>query len=139
MKMVGALKDYVKAGGKLPCFRRRCLESGLALNSWELARVNWPEGAIYNVQTGAESVQIKSATWRLVDVTTAKGLGTVGKTPLLTEQLLPNPSATLNQVGNGRWLTFLSTYSENSIVPAILSCEPLYSKCFRLWSDHWIS
>jgi len=100
-EMVMALKSYVKAGGKLLISGANAFDrfggEFLGVTQGELA-----EGAIYNIQTGEESVQIKSALWRLVNVTTAKGLGPIGKTPLLNDQLLPNPAVTLNQVGKGK-------------------------------------
>jgi hypothetical protein len=100
-EMVHALMNYVNGGGKL-------LVSGAnALNRFGGEFLGVSEGelidnTIYHVPAQDESVPIKSSQWRLVEVTTAQSLATIGETPLLAEQLLPNPAATLNQVGKGR-------------------------------------
>ena len=99
-EMVQALKNYVKDGGKL-------LVSGA--HAWErfggeflgVSEGKLIENMIYYVPAQAESVPIKSATWRLVDVTTAQSLVPIaGETPLLTKPL-PHPAATLQRVGKG--------------------------------------
>jgi hypothetical protein len=99
-EMAQALKKYVRDGGKL-------LVSGA--DAWqrfggEFLGVGEGEpdaNAIYYVPVQDECVPVKSAQWRLVDVTSAQSFGTLGKTPLLTEQLLPYPAAALNRAGKG--------------------------------------
>ena len=104
-EMVQALKQYVAAGGRL-------LVSGagawprfgaefLGVSEGELAA-----DAVYHLPVQGESIGVQSAQWRLVDVTSAQGLGTLAKTPHLTEELLPNPAATLNRVGKG-WVAYI--------------------------------
>jgi hypothetical protein len=97
-KMVEALKDYVRAGGKL-------LISGTAA----FDRFGGPFLGVKGsrVATGtyflpaADGVIPICTNWRLLDIGEAKSLAKLGTTLFRDEQLLPNPAATLNCVGRG--------------------------------------
>ena len=58
--------------------------------------------ATYHIPAGDGSFILHSKSWRLLEPATAQGIGTLGRTSLLDEQLLPYPAATLNRVGRGR-------------------------------------
>ncbi len=100
-EMVQALKQYVYGGGNLLVSGARAWPrfggEFLGVSAGVLVA-----DAIYHVPAQDESIAVKSAPWRLVDVTTAQPLGALGKTPHLGEQLLPNPAAAINQAGKGR-------------------------------------
>ena len=104
-EMVQALKRYVWAGGSLLVSGAdsytRFGEEFLGANAGTLTGEN-----ILYVPTRDASVAVKSAQWRFVDITTAHTLATIGETPLLDEQLLPNPAAIINQYGKG-WVTYI--------------------------------
>jgi hypothetical protein len=98
--MVDALKAYVGGGGRL-------LVSGAgALDRFGVEFLGVNEGAliakaVYHVPAADGTVPVLSAPWRLVQTTSATGLGLLGATPLRDEQILPHPAATLNRVGRG--------------------------------------
>lgn len=99
--MVWALQDYVHGGGRL-------LVSGSAAFDrfgGEFLGVKGgtlEETATYHVPAGDGATPLHSAPWRLVTPTTAKGVGHLGKTPLLDDRLLAHPAFTVNRVGRGR-------------------------------------
>jgi hypothetical protein len=99
-EMVEALKAYVRDGGRL-------LVSGAAAFERFGGRFLGVSGskvesdASYHVSVGDGSVRAYSATWRMVEPTTARPFGRLGRTPLLDERLLRSPAATLNKVGRG--------------------------------------
>ena len=99
-KMVDALKEYVGSGGKLLVSGAKAFERFgapfLGVGPGRLV-----EKAIYYVPAGDAAASIASAIWRLVEATTAEKLASLGTTPLLDEQLLPNPAATLHRIGQG--------------------------------------
>jgi len=99
-KMVNALKDYVRYGGKLlvsgaDSFDRFGSEF-LGAHGGRLVA-----SAVYHVPAADGTISVFSDPWRLIDGTTARSLGRIGKTPLREDQLLPHPAATLNRVGRG--------------------------------------
>jgi len=98
--MIVALKEYVKAGGRLLVSGakagERFGEEFLGVKAGQLV-----DEAVYHVPAADGTVPILSAPWRLVETATAKSLGAIGVTPLRGEQLLPHPAATLNRVGKG--------------------------------------
>jgi hypothetical protein len=98
--LVGALKEYVKAGGRLLVSGAKAFERfGKEFLGVKAGKV--VDEAIYHVPVSDGTIPILSAPWRLVEPATAKSLATIGVTPLRDEQLLPHPAATLNRVGKG--------------------------------------
>ena len=98
--MVAALKNYVRAGGKLmvsgaESFARFGSEF-LGVRAGKLA-----EKATFHVPAADGSVPLFSEKWRLLEVTEARSLASLGRTPLLKDLLLANPAATIHQVGRG--------------------------------------
>jgi len=98
--MIQALKTYVRSGGKLivsgaESFGRFGGEF-LGLRKGKVAAK-----AVHHVPAQDGSVPLYSDPWRLVEVTTARPFGKIGRTSLLDDKLLPNPAITVNQVGQG--------------------------------------
>jgi hypothetical protein len=99
-KIVDALKEYVRSGGKLLVSGAKAFErfGGPFLG---VAPGRLVEKAIYYVPAGDGAAPVASAAWRLLETTTAEKLAPLGTTPLLDERLLPNPAATLHRIGRG--------------------------------------
>ena len=99
-EMVAALKDYVKAGGRLLVSGAKAFdrfgEEFLGVKAGDVV-----DEAVYHVPVSDGTVPILSAPWRLAESAKARVLATIGATPLRDEQLLPHPAATLNRVGKG--------------------------------------
>ena len=101
--MVETLKRYVKGGGRLLLSGAAAYERfggdflGVTAGTVETNKA-------YHVPAGDGSVPLFSSAWRLLECTRAKALGHLGTSALLDERLLPNPAATLCQVGRGRVL-----------------------------------
>ena len=99
-EMVAALKDYVKAGGRLLVSGAKSFdrfgEEFLGVKAGDVV-----DEAVYHVPVSDGTVPILSAPWRLAESAKARVLATIGATPLRDEQLLPHPAATLNRVGKG--------------------------------------
>ncbi len=99
-EMVGALKAYVRGGGKL-----------LVSGAESFARFGGPflgvsagkivNDAAYYVPAADVATPLFGKTWRLVKTTTARPLGFLGRTALLDAELLAHSAATLNHVGRG--------------------------------------
>ena len=102
-RMVAALQAYVARGGKL-------LVSGAA--AWErfggeclgVTARTVEASKSYYVPAAEGAVPLYSPAWRLLECTTARPLGYLGKTALSDDQLLPNPAATLRRVRRGKVL-----------------------------------
>ena len=96
--MLDALKEYVGAGGKL-------LVAGVAVFDRfgdEFLGVEGGRLISGNYYVPVEKYVVPISTeWRLVDVGKAESLGKLGTSLFPGEQLLPNPSATLNRLGRG--------------------------------------
>jgi len=98
--MVEALKDYVKAGGRL-------LVSGA--DAWErfgeaflgVRKGEVKEKATFYVPAADGMVPLFSAPWRLVEPAAAAPIGQIGRTDLPDDRLLPHPAATVHKVGKG--------------------------------------
>ena len=98
--MVVALKEYVKNGGRLLVSGAKAFDRfGQEFLGVKAGKV--VDTAIYHVPALDGTVPIFSAQWRLAEIATAKSLATIGATPLLGEQILAHPAATLNKVGKG--------------------------------------
>jgi hypothetical protein len=59
------------------------------------------ENEVLHVPVAGISTPVYSDVWRMVEPTTAEGIGRLGRSPLLDEQLLPYPAATIHKVGQG--------------------------------------
>jgi hypothetical protein len=98
--MAAALKRYVQGGGRL-------LVSGC--ESFDrfgggflgVTKGKVQEKATYHLPAGDGSAPLYSEAWRLVKATTARAIGWLGRKPLLDDELLPNPAATIRRVGRG--------------------------------------
>jgi len=98
--MVTALKGYVESGGRLLVSGSKAVDRfGAEFLGVEGGRL--VEYAVYYVPSMDGTVPIFSAPWRLLDTAGAKSLAPIRETPLMDEQVLPNPAATLNRVGKG--------------------------------------
>lgn len=99
-EMVAALKKYVRAGGKLLVTGAQAVErfgaDFLGVTAGQVV-----EKAAYTAPAQDGAVPIFSTPWRLLEPTTARGLGVIGETQLTNEQLLPHAAATLQRVGKG--------------------------------------
>ena len=99
-EMVEALKNYVREGGRLLVTGSKTFDrfgaAFLGAASQEVI-----EKASFFVPSASGSVALYSGEWRLLTPTRAKPLCRLGKTPLLDDELLPNPAAIINQVGRG--------------------------------------
>ena len=97
-KMVEALKQYVRAGGKLlvsgTAAFDRFGDKFMGLKGSRLA-----SGTYY--LPAADGVVPIFTTWRLVETAGAESLGRLGTTLFRDEQLAPYPAATLHRVGRG--------------------------------------
>jgi hypothetical protein len=99
--MVQALKAYVHGGGRL-------LVSGpKALARFGTEFLGVTEGKLeekksYHVPADEGMTPLFSDPWRLLECTTARPLGSLGRSPLTDERLLDHPCAVLNRVGRGR-------------------------------------
>jgi len=98
---VEGLSDYVRRGGRLLVTGAAALDRFGAefLGVREAAPT---QAAAYYVSAAEATVPVKSDAWRLVEPTTAHGVGTLGRTYLREAELLPYPAATVNHVGAGR-------------------------------------
>jgi hypothetical protein len=99
-KMVTLLKRYVEEGGRL------LVTGSASFDRFGAAFLGATAGTVerdktYHVPAADGSVPVFSAEWRLIKTTTAKTLGALGRTPLVDEQVLPNPAAIVNKVGRG--------------------------------------
>jgi len=100
-EMVSALKDYVRAGGRL-------LVSGAgALKRFGTRFLGVTRGKVehkrtYHVPAADGAAAVFSETWRLVKPKAAKGIGRLGRTQLLNDRLLSYPAATICSVGKGK-------------------------------------
>jgi hypothetical protein len=99
--MAAALKRYVEEGGNLlltgsGVFDRFGAEF-LGARSVEVQT-----GKTYAVSAADGEVPLYSAQWRLVEPTTGKGFGLLGRDCLLEDRQLPNPAAVIRRVGKGR-------------------------------------
>jgi len=100
-EMVAALKEYVRGGGRLLVTGTDSFDRfGPAFLGVSKGRI--VENAAYHVPAASGSVPLFSARWRLVRPSQAKSLAPLGRSPLLDDELLPNPAATLNRFGRGR-------------------------------------
>ena len=99
-KMVNALKEYVRGGGKLLVSGAESFDrfGGEFLGVKEGRLV---ANSVYHVPAADGTVPILSDPWRLIETTSARSLGPIGTTPLRDDHLLPHPAATLNRVGRG--------------------------------------
>ncbi len=100
-EMVAELKDYVARGGRLlvsgaDSYQRFGPEF-LGVGPGQQVEEN-----IFYLPAQGEGVAVKSARWRLVDLTTAQPLALLAETPLLDEKVHPTPAAVLNSIGKGR-------------------------------------
>ena len=99
-EMVNALKEYVHGGGKLLVTGAESFErfgsAFLGVSAGKLER-----DATYYVPAADAATPLFSKSWRLVKPTTAKSLGSLGRTALTDAELLAYPAATLNRVGRG--------------------------------------
>jgi len=100
-QMVEALKEYVRGGGKLLVSGARAYErfGGEFLG---VAGGKVEREARYYLSAADGATPAISDTWRLVRPTAARALGRLGSTPLLEQELLPHPAATVNRVGKGK-------------------------------------
>jgi hypothetical protein len=99
--MRSALQRYVEEGGNLlltgsGVFDRFGAEF-LGARSVEVQT-----GKTYAVSAADGEVPLYSAQWRLVEPTTGKGFGLLGRDCLLEDRQLPNPAAVIRRVGKGR-------------------------------------
>jgi hypothetical protein len=99
-EMLKALKEYVRNGGKLLVTGAECFERfGSAFLGVSAGKLE--SDATYYVPAADAATPLFSKTWRLVKPTTAKSLGSLGRTALTDAELLAHPAATLNRVGRG--------------------------------------
>jgi hypothetical protein len=101
-EMVAALKDYVRAGGRLLVTGAAAHERfgavflGATAGTVETDRKLW-------AGTGRSMTPIFSAAWRLVKPRRgARSFGSLGSSPLADDRLLRQPLAVVNTVGQGR-------------------------------------
>ena len=99
-KMVDALKEYVGSGGKLLVSGAKAFER-FGAPFLALAPAGSSRRPSITSRLATAGCPIAPAIWRLVEATTAEKLASLGTTPLLDEQLLPNPAATLHRIGQG--------------------------------------
>jgi hypothetical protein len=103
--MRSALQRYVEEGGNLlltgsGVFDRFGAEF-LGARSVEVQTVK-----TYAASVADGEVPLYSAQWRLVEPTTGRGFGLLGRGCLLEDRQLPNPAAVINRVGKGRVVYF---------------------------------
>lgn len=99
-EMVQALRRYVHEGGRL-------FLSGA--DAWErfggsflgVRKGRLESGARFFLNSDDGMVPVWSETWRLSTPTKAEGIGTLGRTSLPDDELLPNASAFLRRLGKG--------------------------------------
>jgi hypothetical protein len=99
-EMVAALKEYVRAGGKLLLSGT----GGLARFGEEFVGAKMTESLEKGTRflpAGDGAVPVYSETWQVLAPTFAKGFGAIGKTSLLDDRLLPGPAWTLHKIGRG--------------------------------------
>jgi hypothetical protein len=99
-EMVTLLKSYVAGGGRLLISGSAAYDrfGGEFLGA---KSVGVEKDKVYHVPGADGSVPLFSGEWRLLEATTAKSIGMLAKTPLLDEQVLPNPAVVVNKVGRG--------------------------------------
>ncbi len=99
--MVQAAKDYVQAGGNLLVTGTGAFDrfgaDFLGVNTVEVHT-----DVDYQLSVTNATAPVYSATWRMLQPTTAHPHGTLGTSSLLDDRLLAYPAATINQVGQGR-------------------------------------
>ena len=101
--MVVALKEYVRNGGKLMLSGAQAVDRfGEEFLGVKGGKVE--EKKSYHIPAADGATPVFSSQWRLLECTTAKGLGSLGTSALLRERLLPHPAAALNKVGRGHVL-----------------------------------
>ena len=99
-EMLKALKEYVHGGGKLLVTGAESFERfGSAFLGVSAGMLE--SGVAYYVPAADSATPLFSKTWRLVKPTTAKSLGSLGRTALTDAEMLAHPAATLNRVGRG--------------------------------------
>jgi hypothetical protein len=99
-EMLKALKEYVHGGGKLLVTGAESFERfGSAFLGVTAGKLE--SDVAYYVPAADSATPLFSKTWRLVKPTTAKSLGSLGRTALTDAELLAHPAATLNRVGRG--------------------------------------
>jgi hypothetical protein len=99
--MVAALKDYVRGGGRLLVSGAAASERfGPAFLGATKGRV--VEDMSLHVSAADGACPVHSTRWRLLKAKDGEAFGTLGKTSLLDDRLLPNPAAVINRVGKGR-------------------------------------
>ncbi len=101
--MVAALKQYVTNGGKLlltgAAVYDRFGEDFLGVTAGTLVAET-----TYHLPAADGATAFYSSAWRLVETTKARGILSLGITPLLDEYLLANPGAAINRYGKGQVL-----------------------------------
>ena len=99
--LVPALQDYVRAGGRLLVTGAESFDRfGADFLGARSVAVEEKKSYFVPALDGAEPVY--SAAWRLLEPTTAKTIGALGKSALRDDRLLPHPAAILIRVGRGR-------------------------------------
>ncbi len=97
---VEALKGYVAKGGRLLVTGARAFER-FGAEFLGAKSIEVKENATYHVPAGDGSFPLFSREWRLLEPTSARPLGSLGKTALTDDELLPHPAATVNRIGKG--------------------------------------
>jgi len=99
-QMVAALKDYVRAGGKLIVSGAESFARfGSAFLGVTAGKI--VEDGQYAIPAGDGGTPLHSKRWRLVKTRSAKALAPIGKPTLMKDHLLAHPAATINKVGKG--------------------------------------
>lgn len=100
-EMVTALKRYVHDGGNLLLTGSEVFDRfGAEFLGARSVEVQTEKTLAVSAADG--EVPLYSAKWRLVEPTTGKGFGLLGRGCLLEDRLLPHPAAVINRVGKGR-------------------------------------
>lgn len=99
-EMVDALKDYVREGGRLLVTGAKTFDRFGAEFLGAASQEVIEKTALF-VPAATGSIALYSNEWRMLTPTCAKPFGRIGKTPLLDDELLPNPAAIVNKVGRG--------------------------------------
>jgi hypothetical protein len=99
--LVAALKDYVRQGGRLLVTGARALER-FGAEFLGVTPGTIEEKKSYHVPAADGMTPVFSQEWRLVECTTAKPLGQLGRSVLTDDRLLPNPAAVTRAEGKGR-------------------------------------